>query len=171
MIARPNAMEAAERAMWRVTEGARFVWLFCEAVNRDRTLHYVTELDGKLEFVSGAVPESGEIASITKAVPAARWHEQEVHNRFGVRFNGSSDHPPIIKSPEQDVEQLRRALGDEVSTVLYGPIRSGIVESACWIIETAGEDFIAVHPSMFFKHRGLEKRFEGAALELAPYIA
>ena len=171
MIARPNAMEAAERAMRRVAEGGRFVWLFCEAGNGDRTLHYVTEFDGKLEFVSGAVPESGEIASITEAVPAARWHEQEVHNRFGVRFNGSSDHPPIIKSPEQDAEQLRRALGDEVSTVLYGPIRSGIVESACWIIETAGEDFIAVHPSMFFKHRGLEKRFEGAALELAPFIA
>ena len=37
--------------------------------------------------------------------------------------------------------------------------------------KTAGEDFIAVHPSMFFKHRGLEKRFEGATLELAPFVA
>jgi len=164
-------MEAADRAMRRVTEGARFVWLFCEAGYTDRMLHYVTDLDGKLEFARGVVPESGEVASIAGVVPAARWYEQEVHNRFAVRFNGSTDHPPIIKSPEQDAEKLRRALGDEVSTVLYGPVRSGIVESACWIIETAGEDFVAVHPSMFFKHRGLEKRFEGATLELAPFIA
>jgi Ni,Fe-hydrogenase III large subunit len=171
VIARPSAVEAAERAMRRVTEGARFVWLFCEAAYSDRTLHYVTERDGKLEFFNGAVPESGEVASVAGVTPAARWHEQEVHHRFGVRFAGSADHPPIIKSPEQDAEKLRRALGDEVSTVLYGPIRSGIVESACWIIETAGEDFIAVHPSMFFKHRGLEKRFEGATLELAPFVA
>lgn len=171
MIAGTTAFEAAQSAARQVSGGARFVWLFCDVVGEERRLHYVTELGGKLSFSSGVVPPSLQASSIAAAVPAARWYEQEALSRFGVAFNGVADHPPIIKSPELDAEKLRRALGDEVSTVLYGPIRSGVVESACWIIETAGEDFVAVHPSMFFKHRGLEKRFEGTALELAPFVA
>ncbi len=171
MIARSSSSEASEVAATLVAAGARFVWLFCEMQGPERALHYVTELDGSLTVTTGTVPASGNAASIARDVPAARWHEQEVHHRFDVRFNGGDEHPPIIKSPEHDAEKLRRALGEEISTVLYGPVRSGIVESACWIIETAGEDFVAVHPSMFFKHRGLEKRFEGTPLELAPFVA
>jgi Ni,Fe-hydrogenase III large subunit len=55
--------------------------------------------------------------------------------------------------------------------VLYGPVRSGIVESARWIIETGGEDFLAVYPSMFYKHRGLEQRFEDVELERVTLVA
>lgn len=55
--------------------------------------------------------------------------------------------------------------------MLYGPVRSGIVESARWVIETAGEDFIAVYPSMFFKHRGLEHLFTTVDLGRATYVA
>jgi len=171
VIARPSAAEASELAAERISDGGRLAWLFCEVASNGRTLHYVVDVDRRLTFFSGVVPESGETRSMAWSVPAIRWYEQEIRDRFGVTFNGFADHPPIIKSPERDAEKLRRALGDEVSTVLYGPVRSGIVESVCWIIETAGEDFIAVHPSMFFKHRGLEKRFEDAPLELAPLIA
>lgn len=171
MTARSTAAAASETAARRIAEGGRFVWLFCEAGEDVRTLHYVVEVEGSLAFCTGVVPESGEVPSLSGMVPAVRWYEQEVRSRFGVEFNGLTDHPPIIKSPSQDAENLRRALGDEVSTVLYGPIRSGVIESVCWIIETAGEDFVAVHPSMFFKHRGLEKRFEGTTLELAPFVA
>jgi formate hydrogenlyase subunit 5 len=169
MIANLRADEAAELAARNVRDGARFLWLFCESVGDATIACYVVDRQGRLESFEGVAAPGTR--SLSKDVPASRWYEQEARYRYGVDFGGPSDEPSIVKAPEADAERMRRALGDEVSTVLYGPIRSGIVESACWVIETAGEDFICVHPSMFFKHRGLEKRFEGVRLELAPLIA
>lgn len=164
-----RADEAAEMAARRLRDGARFVWLFCENVGASTVARYVVERHGVLEAFEGVAWPGTRCLS--QGVPAARWYEQEARDRFGVQFSGLGEQPPIVRSPQADAERMRRALGEEVSTVLYGPVRSGIVESACWVIETAGEDFICVHPSMFFKHRGLEQRFEGIPFELAPLVA
>jgi formate hydrogenlyase subunit 5 len=43
----------------------------------------------------------------------------------------------------------------------YGPIRSGVFESIQYVIETGGEDILALHVRPFFKRRGLEQRFQG----------
>lgn len=169
MIAKLTASEAAELAAQHVGQGARFVWLFHDRVDGSSVLRYIVEQDGVLESFEGTI--STPVTSLSERLPAARWYEQEVRERYSVNFSGLLDHAPIIHSPERKAAELRRTLGDEISTVLYGPIRSGIVESVCWLIETAGEDFIAVQPTMFFKHRKLEQRFEGTALELAPFVA
>ena len=43
----------------------------------------------------------------------------------------------------------------------YGPIRSGVFESIQFVIETGGEDVLALEVRPFFKHRRLEQRFAG----------
>ncbi|HTU83534.1 MAG TPA: NADH-quinone oxidoreductase subunit C [Candidatus Acidoferrales bacterium] len=142
------------------------MWIFADRIEDKPVLHYVVD-DGELRH--WVMPVEGEVSSIAAGVPAADWYEREIAERFGVTFRGSIEGRPLTRV--EPAETLRRHESGEVSTVLYGPIRSGVVESARWIVETAGEDFVDVYPSMFFKHRGLEERFVGTPLELAPFVA
>lgn len=52
-----------------------------------------------------------------------------------------------------------------------GPVRSGIVESGHYLLRTAGEELVDMRLQLFYKHRGIEKRAEGVALEHLPLIA
>ena len=45
-------------------------------------------------------------------------------------------------------------------TIPHGPVRSGVVESVEYLVETPGEDIPHLNMRVFYKHRGIEKRFE-----------
>ncbi len=160
-----DAVERAVRA--RIEEGARFAWLFGEALEGVPLLHYAIVADGALEHYTGVV--EGRVPSLGDITAAARWHEREAHDRFGADFGELAREAPILPPP--DPGTLRRSTASEVSTVVYGPVRSGIVESAAWIVETAGEDFIHVTPSMYYKRRNLEASFAGVDMDAAPLLA
>lgn len=159
---------AVELVRERIAAGARFVGAFYDAPDAVPEIRYVVAGDDGLETIVAAL--GGEIVpALSEHVPAADWAERELRDRFGVQFTGIRE--PRALLPPGPPGSYRRASGAEVSTVLYGPVRSGIVESARWIIETAGEDFLAVYPSMFFKRRGLEELFVGVELERATFVA
>jgi formate hydrogenlyase subunit 5 len=150
-----------------IEAGARLAWIFAETLSGTTTLHYVVHRAGRLRDTT--VLADGSVPSLAESVPGARWYEREARDRFGIAFDGLSDTRPLVRVVEP--EQLQRIDSPEVSTILYGPIRSGITESARWNVTTAGEDFINVSPVMFYKHRGVEGRFIGVPLELAPFVA
>jgi len=52
-----------------------------------------------------------------------------------------------------------------------GSGRSGIVESGQYTVRTVGEEIVDMRLQLFYKHRGVEKRAEGLALELLPLVA
>lgn len=160
-----DAVERLVRA--RIEEGARFAWLFGETLERASLLHYAIVSDGALEHYAGVV--EGSVPSLGDITAAARWHEREAHDCFGIEFGALAPEAPILPPP--DPGTLRRSTASEVSTVVYGPVRSGVVESAAWIVETAGEDFIFVTPSMYYKRRNLEAAFGGMDLNAAPLLA
>jgi len=151
----------------RIEAGARLAWIFADRVDSETILHYVVEEEGLLHDLSGPLFDSAR--ALSPHVPAADWYERELTERFDVSLDGLPEYRPLTEVVS--AAQLRDVDSREVSTVLYGPVRSGIVESARWIVETAGEDFIDVYPSMFFKHRGLEERFVSTRIELAPFVA
>lgn len=161
-----TAARVTKRIRERLAEGARFAWLFGDRLNGTLVLRYAIDAGASMEHYCGVV--NGPVESLTDVVPGALWHEREAHEGFGVDFLNVTL-PPILDPSHP--ERLRRNHAPEVSTVLYGPIRSGIGESACWVIETAGEDFLNVVPAMFFKRRALERRFTGASVEVLPLIA
>lgn len=164
MIGSTSTQSAIEEL---VRTGARLAWIFADRVDSDVQLHYVVEVNGELrEFTT---PVYAPVHALSARLPAAGWYERELRERFGVAFRGLPERPPLMTVVP--AEELRAVRSPEVSVVLYGPVRSGIVESARWTVETAGEDFIDVHPSMFFKHRGLEERFIDTPIELAPFVA
>jgi Ni,Fe-hydrogenase III large subunit len=61
--------------------------------------------------------------------------------------------------------------GAETFAIPYGPIRSGVFEAAQFVIETGGEDVLALDVRPLFKHRRLESRFAGLTLDHASYLA
>ncbi len=155
------------QARSRVAGGERLAWIFADRIGRQTRLHYVFANGASLVDVGSDA--AGSVQSLTPVTPAAEWYEREIRDRFGLEFENLSDDRPLVRVEPPD--ELRKRESPEISTVLYGPIRSGIVESARWTIDTAGETFVEVAPSMFFKHRGLEERFVGVELELAPFVA
>lgn len=57
--------------------------------------------------------DGGSLASLAGVLPGAVWHEREVHDFFGVRFDGGDDRPLLWHQPE-GVEPLRPLLKDAV---------------------------------------------------------
>jgi formate hydrogenlyase subunit 5 len=52
-------------------------------------------------------------------------------------------------------------IGPGMFTIPHGPVRSGVFESIEYLVETPGEDIPHLNMRPFYKHRGIEKRFEG----------
>jgi len=101
--------------------------------------------------------------------PAARWAEQELADRHGVRPIGLVALPQLT---HPDPDALDHAVeGLDVFSIPYGPVRSGIFEAIQFLIETGGEDVSRIHTRGFFKHRGLEQRFAGLAPTQAVHVA
>lgn len=163
-----DAAGAVRRVRERLATGSRCSAIFLDEIDGERVLNYVVADDDGLTSIAGYIGDE-VVPALSGEFPAADWSERELRDRFGVRFAGIPEARRLL--PPGAPKDVRRSSASEVSVVLYGPVRSGIVESARWVIETAGEDFIAVYPQMFFKRRGLEERFIDVNLELAPFVA
>jgi formate hydrogenlyase subunit 5 len=117
--------------------------------------------------------------SLTPLIGAAFWYEREIHDLFGVVPEG---HPrleplllpsaapgrpqpgasggPAVIDPDPHVLP-GHVVGPGLFTIPHGPVRSGVVESVEYLVETPGEDIPHLNLRLFYKHRGIEKRFEG----------
>jgi formate hydrogenlyase subunit 5 len=117
--------------------------------------------------------------SLTPLIGSAFWYEREIHDLFGVVPAGhprleplllpsaASDLPrpgssggPAVIDPDPRVLP-RHVVGQGLFTIPHGPVRSGVVESMEYLVETPGEDIPHLNMRLFYKHRGIEKRCEG----------
>lgn len=137
---------------------------------------------GALETVEAVVPEGAAgYPAVTPRVGAAFWYERDVHDLFGVVPEGhprlepltlplapgagprprpGDGHVPAALEPDEHV-LARHVAGKGVFTIPHGPVRSGVFESIEYLVETPGEDIPHLNMRVFYKHRGVEKRFEG----------
>jgi Ni,Fe-hydrogenase III large subunit len=107
--------------------------------------------------------------SLALSIPGALWCERELHDRHGLEPLG---HPDLDAILEPDADAAKGAVhGSDAFMLPYGPIRSGIFESIQFVIDTAGEDVLALRTRPFFKRRELEARFAGASLEHGAFVA
>ena len=53
-------------------------------------------------------------------------------------------------------------LAPDVQALPFGPVRADVLESAEFTFLYIGEQILHYHPHLFFKHRGMEARFQGA---------
>jgi Ni,Fe-hydrogenase III large subunit len=112
-------------------------------------------------------------------VPAAFWYEREIADLFGVRPKGHPRLDPLVLPLTAGSMRPRPGDGSDLSAVTpheepvaghlegaglftlpHGPVRSGVVESVEYLIETPGENIPHLRVRPHAKHRGIEKRFE-----------
>jgi formate hydrogenlyase subunit 5 len=151
-------------------------------------LRYVVSEPGRHPFGVWRCEPSGPVPSLTAIWPMMGWHEREITDLFGVHF---VDHPqpyrlvlhegvnPIrppldpeypaetslsVGATKQSIPEIAGAQAD-VQLLPFGPVRADVLESGEFIFFYIGEAILHYHPRLFFKHRGMEKRFEGLSAD------
>jgi formate hydrogenlyase subunit 5 len=124
--------------------------------------------------------------ALTPRVAAAHWFEREIHDLWGVTPRGHPRlEPLVIHGPADaevrlpaDAEDVRREhrgaerlSGPGVFVIPYGPVRSGVFESAQFLVQTGGEDAAYIAQRLFFKRRGAERRICEVPLSLGVLVA
>jgi Ni,Fe-hydrogenase III large subunit len=163
-----------------VARGCRFAGLFGTA-GPDGVLLSAHLADGaEVRTVDALVPGDG-YPSVTTRVGAAFWYEREIQDMFGLAAEGHPRPEPLIlplpngsawrprpgdlatapRPADPDPRKLgRHVTGPGLFTIPHGPVRSGVMESLEYLVETPGEDIPHLNMRVFYKHRGIEKRFE-----------
>ena len=138
-------------------------------------------------------PVAGRLPSVADIVPLASWYEREMRDLFALEFRdmpesapvvlhegASSEHPPMEAAhPRDHALTFERtawhapeiAADGNVQRLPFGPVRADVMESAQFIFYYLGEAILHYQPRLFFKHRGLEKRFEGLAPAVGTVLA
>jgi len=164
----------------RCNSGDRFAGLFATAGAQELQLTAALGVDGHLDLLDTVlVGGAASYPALTPLVPAAFWYEREIHDLFGIRPDGHPRLEPLVL-PLRDgdprpqpgrpggpaaltpgEEPVRGHLtGAGLFTLPHGPVRSGVLESVEYLIETPGEDIPHLRVRPYAKHRGIEKRFE-----------
>jgi formate hydrogenlyase subunit 5 len=170
--------ELRARLVTQIAAGWRLADLFGTA--RGDGLLLTAQLAGpdRISTLDALVP-AGSYPALTPLIGSAFWYEREIHDLFGIVPDGHPRLEPLIL-PADSAELPRpggsggpaaidpdpgvlprHAVGPGLFTIPHGPVRSGVVESIEYLVETPGEDIPHLNMRVFYKHRGIEKRFEG----------
>lgn len=134
--------------------------------------------------------------AVQAGVFAADWHEREVEDLFGVRFEGHPrlgdfvlhddawqenvapmrrdfDAQAAMRNRRPDADWRPRRIVQQAGAFVMpiGPKFSGITESVHFLLETVGEDVIRSSTRLFYKWRAVEKLAEGKSAEQGLLLA
>jgi formate hydrogenlyase subunit 5 len=150
--------ELWDRVTGQVESGSRLADLF--ATTRAAGLLISAQLaqpDG-LATLDALLPAgSPGYPALTPRIRSAFWYEREIHDLFGVVAEGHPRLEPLVIQGGLPAHTV----GPGLFTIPHGPVRSGVTESIEYLVETPGEDIPHLNMRLFYKHRGIEKRFEG----------
>ena len=164
-----------------VAAGHRFAGLM--ATQRPDGVLLSVHLAGPADIVDpggAAAARSRSYPALTPRLGAAFWYERLIHDLFGIVPEGHPRLVPLVLpqrngTPPAPARRARRpgghragravaapaCVGPGLFTIPHGPVRSGVMESIEYLVETPGEDIPHLNMRVFYKHRGIEKRFEG----------
>ncbi len=186
MTGAASAIDPAVTALWEeisreVASGSRFAGMM--GTQRADSVLLSVHLAGPGDVTTREVALAALAPSypaLTPLVGAAFWYERELHDMFGIVPAGHPRLEPLILPqsarngplprpgaggtaeavwPDEHVVP-RHVLGPGLFTMPHGPVRSGVMESIEYLVETPGEDIPHLNMRVFYKHRGIEKRFE-----------
>lgn len=136
--------------------------------------------------------ENKTLPSLTNISPMLGWYEREMTDLFGLHFHGHPEPYPLVlhegaspqvapMDPQYPTEMqlpfttmpwhLPEIINSNIQQIPFGPVRAAITESAQFTFFYAGEAILHFHQRLFFKHRGMEKRFHGLTPELGVILA
>jgi formate hydrogenlyase subunit 5 len=163
-------MPPGVQALWdevesRVQAGDRFAGLFATrgAGTASLTLSAQVATAGGIDTLEAPLPPgAGSYPALTPRLGAAFWYEREIHDAFGVVPEGHPRLAPLVRPGSPGTRALpRHVTGYGLFTIPHGPVRSGVVESIEYLVETPGEAIPHLNMRVFYKHRGVQDRFAG----------
>jgi formate hydrogenlyase subunit 5 len=178
----PEALKAACNQLLRDGGRMQMAWAHLPPGASSPELCYLAYPGARRPLVVWRVRPDGQgVPSLAQQVPLLGWYEREASDLFGVEFDGHPEALPLVlhsgaqpgcapldpRCPERAMEfaQVAPALpavsGADVQLLPFGPVRADVVESARFFFFYIGEHILHYQPQLFFKHRGMEKRFEG----------
>jgi formate hydrogenlyase subunit 5 len=111
-------------------------------------------------------PDATSYPSLTPRLPAAFWYERVIHDQTGLVPAGHPRLTPLVRSGTPDDYALPRHVeGYGLFTIPHGPVRSGVVESMEYLVETPGEAIPHLNMRIFYKHRSIADAFAGRPVE------
>ncbi|MGE5292405.1 MAG: NADH-quinone oxidoreductase subunit C [Micromonosporaceae bacterium] len=155
----------------RVAAGERFAGMFAAAPPGEPpaakpagglliSAHLAVQ--GGVDTVDAVLPPgAASYPAVTRHIGAAFWYEREMRDMFGVTPEGHPRPERLILPPGDEHTLARHVTGQGMFTIPHGPVRSGVFESIEYLVETPGEDIPHLNMRVFYKHRGIGKRFEG----------
>jgi Ni,Fe-hydrogenase III large subunit len=176
--------------------GARmqFVYAWYPERQDDAELRYVLHpAPGQAPQIWRCRPGAESPPSLAAIAPLLSWYEREITDLCRIQFRDQPQPEPLVLLPGASIERpallpgpaphvsytpepygLPEVLGrtaQDVQLLPFGPIRAGVVESAQFKFFYIGEAILHYHAQLFFKHRGMEKRFEGVSPPLGVVLA
>ncbi len=112
-------------------------------------------------FVIWRCQPEGDPPSLADVWPLLGWYEREIMDLYGLRFSNHPEPIPLVLHPSDVAPTLPEVAAGDVQTLPFGPVRADVVESAEFTFFYIGERILHYQPHLFFKHRGMEARFEG----------
>jgi formate hydrogenlyase subunit 5 len=157
-------------------------------------LRYTASPARAAPFAAWRCDAADPVPSLAGICPLLSWYEREITDLFGLRFldhpqphrlvlheGADTAKPPFDSGYPPDlplrVERTKQAIPEvagaeaDVQLLPFGPVRADVVESAEFLFFYVGEAILHYHPRLFFKHRGMEKRFEGLAPDCGVVLA
>jgi formate hydrogenlyase subunit 5 len=152
-------------ALWdelagRVSAGGRFAGLFAAPRGGAVTLSAHVAVPGGIQTLEAALPPgTAGYPALTPRLGAASWYERVIRDETGLVPQGHPRLAPLIRPPGQALP--RHVAGYGLFTIPHGPVRSGVLESMEYLVETPGEAIPHLNMRIFYKHRGVAARFAG----------
>ncbi|WP_300610326.1 NADH-quinone oxidoreductase subunit C [Trebonia sp.] len=172
-------------ALWdavdaRIAGGGRFAGLFAAPARAADTepgggvtLSAHVAVPGGIDTLQTTLPPGAAgYPALTPRQPAAFWYERVIHDQTGIVPEGHSRLAPLVGPGDPDDHTLpRHVAGYGVFTIPHGPVRSGVLESMEYLVETPGEAIPHLNMRIFYKHRGIAARFTGMSVADAVLLA
>jgi Ni,Fe-hydrogenase III large subunit len=139
-------------------------------------------------------PASQTVPSLAQVAPLLSWYEREMVDLCGITFEDHPEPEPLALLPGASapipplrphggaaalaytpqpytLPEITGPMREDVQLLPFGPVRADVLESAQFIFYYIGEGILRYEPQLFFKHRGMEKRFEGVRQDLGAVLA
>jgi len=160
-MTRPGVTALWDELCSRVKAGDRFAGLFATRTGGALVLSAHVATAGSIDTLEVPLPPGAAgYPALTPRLGAAFWYEREIHDYSGVVPEGHPRLAPLIRpGPPEEHALPRHVAGYGIFTIPHGPVRSGVMESIEYLVETPGEAIPHLNMRVFYKHRGVADRF------------
>jgi formate hydrogenlyase subunit 5 len=177
-----------------IKDGGRIIMCYAlhQEPNKQLEIIYLVDNKDKILETWHYTPENSEAPpSLANEIPLLGWHEREICDLFGIEFKnhpepiplvlheGVKTNRPIFSADGKPLEfsytpkpwTIPKVAEDNLQYLPFGPIRAAVVETAEYDFIYGGEEVIHLNQKLFFKHRGMELKFNGLTPEAGTILA